>query len=163
MCLNLSTPLRSCGGASGLAAAIAAMFLSVASCGAVDVDEVRRQLLAGEYAEAVAAAEAAETEEPRVEDWPLLRIEGLMAIGKYPAAREAVTKGLERFQYSLRLRLAGFDVYRANGDVERAKTLKEEMDRLGGERDWAYREAADRVALGKAAILLGADPKRVLE
>ena len=132
-------------------------------CRAVEVEEVRRQLLTGKYAETIAAAEAAETEEPRVEDWPLLRIEGLMAVGKYPEAREVVTKGLERFRFSLRLRLAGFEVYRANGDVERARTLKEEMDRLGGERDWAYREAADRVALGKAAILLGADPKRVLE
>ena len=37
------------------------------------------------------------------------------------------------------------------------------MDRFGGQREWAYREPADRVALGKAALLLGADPKRVTE
>ncbi len=55
------------------------------------------------------------------------------------------------------------DVMRANGDTVRAKALKDEMDRFGGQREWAYREPADRIAVGKAAIRLGADPKRVTE
>src|SRR5439155_17626560 len=33
----------------------------------------------------------------------------------------------------------------------------------GATRDWAYRTPADRLALGKVALLVGADPKRVLE
>jgi len=130
---------------------------------AADVEAVRSQLLSGKYAKAVSAAKDAEAEDPRMEDWPLLRIEGLMAVGQYPEAKEVLVAALERFPYAMRLRLAGFDVCRANGDTERAKILKEEMDRFGGQRDWAYREPPDRVALGRAAILLGADPKRVTE
>ncbi len=134
-----------------------------ASCTAEDADAVRTLLLTGKYAGAADVAGAAEKTQPEAEDWPLLRIEALMAVGKYPEARDVLSAALERFPYAMRLRLAGYDVLRANGETERAQTVKEEMDRFGGQREWAYREPADRVALGKAAILLGADPKRVTE
>ena len=130
---------------------------------ASEMDDVRNQLLAGKYADVADVAAAAEKTEPEVEDWPLMRSEALMSVGKYPEAHEVISKALERFPYSLRLRLTGYDVFRANGDTGRAQALKEEMDRFGGQREWAYREPPDRVALGKAAILLGADPKRVME
>jgi tetratricopeptide (TPR) repeat protein len=143
--------------------ALAWFAFTVANCGAEDVDAVRKQLLAGKYTDAADVAGAAETTQPELEDWPLLRIEALMAVGKYPEAKEVLSAALERFPYALRLRFAGYDVCRANGDTERAKTLKEEMDRFRGQREWAYRQPADRVALGKAAILLGEDPKRVTE
>jgi tetratricopeptide (TPR) repeat protein len=146
----------------GLPALVA--FLWIAGCClAADMDDVRKQLLAGKYSDVADVAAAAEKTEPEVEDWPLLHAEALMAVGKYPEARDVVSQALERFQYSLRLRLAGYEIFRANGDTERAQVLKDEMDRLGGQRSWAYREPADRVALGRAAILLGADPKRVLD
>ena len=155
-------PFRFRGGLPALAAAVLFAF-STPICMAEDADVVRKLLLAGKYTDAADVAGAAEKTQPEVEDWPLLRIEGLMGVGKYPEAKEVLVAALERFPYAMRLRLAGFDVCRANGDTERAKTLKEEMDRYGGQREWAYREPADRVALGKAAILLGADPKRVTE
>jgi tetratricopeptide (TPR) repeat protein len=137
--------------------------LCPALCRAADVDDLRKQLLAGRHGDVADVAAAAEKTEPEVEDWPLLHAGALMAVGKYPEARDVISAALDRFQYSMRLRLAGYDVFRANGDTGRAQTLKEEMDRLGGQRSWAYREPADRVALGRAAILLGADPKRVLD
>ncbi len=68
---------------------------------------MRKQLLAGKYADAADVARAAEKTQEDVEDWPLLRAEALMATGKYPEAQEAISKALERFPYSLRLRLAG--------------------------------------------------------
>ena len=141
---------------------LAALMLA-AGAFAEDADALRKQLLAGKYSDVADVAGAAEKTEPEVEDWPLLRCEALMAVGKYTEARDVVEVALQRFQYSMRLRMAGYEAFRANGDAARAKTLREEMDRMGGQRSWAYRSPADRVALGKAAILLGADPKRVLE
>ncbi len=162
MSLQTFLPLGFRGGLSAVA-----MMASFAFCApalsAEDVDAVRKQLLAGKYADAADVAGAAEKTQPEVEDWPLLKIEASMALGKYPEAQQVLSAALERFPYSMRLRIVGFDVCRANGDTERAKTLKEEMDRFGGQREWAYREPPDRVALGRAAILLGADPKRVTE
>ena len=159
---HIFPPLRFRGGLSALAAVM--WFAAGADiCRAEDADAARKLLLAGKYADAADVAGAAEKTQPETEDWPLLRIEALMAVGKYPEAKEALSAALERFPYAMRLRLAGYDVCRANGDTERAQAFKEEMDRFGGQRDWAYREPPDRVALGKAAILLGADPKRVTE
>ena len=142
---------------------VVCLSLSAAFSRAAETDAVREQLLAGKYADAADIAGAAEKTQMEVEDWPLLRAEALMAMGKYPEARDEISTALERFPYAMRLRLLGYDVFLANGETERARTAKEEMDRFGGQREWAYREPADRVALGKAAILLGADPKRVTE
>ncbi len=155
-------PLRFCGGLSALAA-LAGFAMGAIFSHAAETDAVRAQLMSGKYADAADVAGAAEQTQPENEDWPLLRIEALMASGKYPEAEAVLTAALKRFPYAMRLRFAGFEVCRANGDTERAKALKDEMDRFGGQRDWAYREPADRIALGKAAILLGADPKRVTE
>ena len=75
---HLSTRLRSWGGLSGVAAVLIASFLSVARCGASEMDDVRKQLLAGKYADVADVAAAAEKTEPEVEDWPLMRSEALM-------------------------------------------------------------------------------------
>ncbi len=130
---------------------------------AAETDDVRAQILSGRYSEAADVAGAAEKTQAEVEDWPVLRAEALMAQGKYPEARDVIVSALERFPYAMRLRVLGYEVFLANGETERARTVKEEMDRFGGQRSWAYREPPDLVALGKAALLLGADPKRVTE
>jgi len=150
-------------GFRGGRAALVLLLWSVALCVAGEADDLRKQLLAGKYSAVADVAAAAEKTEPDVEDWPLLRAEALMASGKYSEAREVISTALERFRYSMRLRLAGYEVFRANGDAEGANALKQEMNRLGGQREWAYREPADRVALGKVAILVDLDPKRVIE
>ncbi len=149
------------GGVSALAAAVC-FSLFAAFSHAEDADAVRVQILSGNYADAADVAGAAAKTQPEVEDWPLLRAEALMAIGRYPEARDEISAALERFPYGLRLRLLGYDVFLANGETERARTMKEEMDRLGG-RLWAYREPADLVALGKASLILNVDPKHVSE
>src|SRR5690606_24172433 len=41
--------------------------------------------------------------------------------------------------------------------------LLDEINALGGSRRWGIREAVDVVALGQAAVILGADPKLVLD
>jgi tetratricopeptide (TPR) repeat protein len=166
---------RSRGGVSAVAAMVLAVGVTFSRAAApgsgaadagsdvAEIEAVRGQLLAGKYADAADVAGAAEKTQPEVEDWPLLRAEALMAVGKYPEARDEIASALERFPYAMRLRLAGYDVFRANGESERARVVNEEIDRYVGQRSWAYRQPADVVALGKAAILLGADPKRVTE
>ncbi len=149
--------------ALAVAVCIAKIAMSAGFSQESEADAVRAQILSGKYADAADVAGAAEKTQPEVEDWPLLRAEALMAIGKYPEARDEIATALERFPYAMRLRLLSRDVFLANGETERAGTMKEEMDRFGGQRSWAYREPADMIALGKAALMLGADPKRVSE
>src|SRR5664279_2758591 len=87
-------PLRSRGGLSAIAAALC-FALGATICWAEDTDAVRKLLLAGKYADAADVAGAAEKRQPETEDWPVLRIEALMAIGKYPEAEEVLSAALE--------------------------------------------------------------------
>jgi tetratricopeptide (TPR) repeat protein len=130
---------------------------------AAEVDAVRKLILTGAYESAFAEAATAAAQAPTVEDWPLLQIEATLALGRYAEAKQLVQTAIARFPVALRLRLLGCEVLRQNGDLPAARTLFAELDELAARREWAYRMPADRIALGRAALLAGADPKRVLE
>ena len=88
-----------------------------------------------------------------------------MAVGQFQQAHTALTNALSRYPHSssIRLRLVGRDVKLFNGLPDEAKELLDEINRLAGSRTWAYRDPANVTALGRAALLLGADPKMVLD
>src|SRR6185503_17567650 len=96
-------------------------------------------------------------------DWPLLLTEALMITGQYSNAFKVIDQALERLPYSIRVRLVARDVFRSNGNTTRAAGMLEEINQLAGRRDWAYRDPTNRVALARAALLLGGEPKRVLD
>lgn len=145
-------------------AAIAGLtFLTAhALCGA-ELADASAKLVRGSYAEVIDAAKSAIPADPQNENWRLLLCDALMKSGRYADAREAITKALEEFKYSIRLRLAAAEIFRLNGDPAKAKDLISEIDRLSSWREWSYRDPENRIALGRAALLVGADPKRVLE
>ncbi|NBV25404.1 MAG: hypothetical protein EBS05_26255 [Proteobacteria bacterium] len=130
-----------------------------------DLDDARKLLLTGQYSAAVAAAEKGAKEEEGSEDWRILLVQAHMAVGQYPQAHTALTNALSRYPHSssIRLRFLGRDVKLFNGRPDEAKELLEEINRLAGSRSWAYRDPANLTVLGRAALLLGADPKMVLD
>lgn len=132
---------------------------------AEDLDDARKLLLTGKYAEAITAAEKGVKEEEGSEDWRLLLVQAHMAVGQYPQAHTALTNALARYPHSssIRLRFVGREVKLYNGLPDEAKELLDEVNRLAGSRTWAYRDPANLTALGRAALLLGADPKMVLD
>ena len=97
------------------------------------------------------------------EEWRLLLIDSLMTVGQYSNALAVLTTNLERYPSSLRLRLAGREVFLRNDQKAKADGLLQEISFLLRNRSWGYRSAADLVALGKAALLLGVDPREVLD
>ncbi|MHA3771548.1 tetratricopeptide repeat protein [Verrucomicrobiota bacterium sgz303538] len=130
---------------------------------AADPAASRGLLTHGEYDQVIQDTNQLSEEDQRLEEWALVRVEALMARGRYAEARGALEKALPRFPNSLRLRLLGYDAAQQTGDLERAKAILSELDQLGGWREWAYRLPADRIALGQAALIDGGDPKRILE
>jgi tetratricopeptide (TPR) repeat protein len=149
--------LRACGSALLLAA------FTLSTAGA-DLDDVRKDFGKGRYLECVKIAEKEVKEQPYSEEWRILLIEALMATGRYTNALAATETALSRSYSSIRLRLLAHDVFRANGDKERAAGMLEEIGQLTERRSrWAYRDAASLVALGRTALLFGVDPRRVLE
>lgn len=128
-----------------------------------DLEEAKKLFAAGKYAEAEAQTMEALKDRQRGEEWSLLRARVLWTRGKYPEAKEAIALGNRYNYYSIRLRLLGYQILRENGLVKDAQEMLAEINNLGSSRRWGYRDPLDVLALGEAAVLLGADPKLVLD
>lgn len=156
MCRHLMTWCR----AATLVGAWVGLLFSV---GAADVSEARKVFLAGDYKKAIQLCREALKSDTGEEDWPLLLTESLLAVGDYPNAQVVMTQAMEQFPFSLRTKLLAREVWLYNGNPVRAKEFLEEIAQLANRRQWAYRDAQSLVALGRAALLMGVDPKKVLE
>ena len=128
-----------------------------------DISETQRLFIKGEYTKCIRACEEAIADSDTSEDWRTLLARSLLAVGRYTNAFSVISTNLERYPWSVRLRLAGHEVLRRNGQAEEAAAALNEINSLGGYRMWAYQDVANMVTMGKAALLLGADPRRVLE
>ena len=144
---------------------LAAVFLLVClwPAAAADLSQARKLFLSGDYSECVRLSEQAIRDRERDEEWPLLLMKSLLATGRYPEAQSALTNALSRHRSSIRVLLLGCDVLTANGDTDRARALLDEINDRGGSSRGMYRDPPNLVALGQAALRMGAEPKLVLE
>lgn len=130
---------------------------------AADPAEVQRELLEGDYAAVIRQSSAALKAGQPATEWTLLLIQAQLAIGRNHDADATLREALEREQQNIRLRWLARDVAYANGRPEEAATRANEIVRLVQGRTWNYRTPPELVVFGRAALLLGADPKDVLE
>ncbi|HYE31976.1 MAG TPA: tetratricopeptide repeat protein [Methylomirabilota bacterium] len=143
--------------------AFALMCLCARPAFGATLSEAQQKMLAGEYADAIRLTREILIDNDRSEEARLLLAEAYLLTGQYDEAQAAITAGLKRSSSSIQLRLLGYDAFRQGGDTERADELLSEINELGGSRRWLYRDPENLVALGRAALLLGAEPKLVLE
>lgn len=129
----------------------------------LDLAATKAKFLKGEYKQVIEDAEAALKARARDEDWRLLLAQSLWITGQYLEAKEIISLAERANYYSVRPRLIGYRINRSAGDLETAQRLIDEINTLGGSRRFGFREAVDVVALGEAAVILGADPKLVLD
>lgn len=132
---------------------------------AASPSEVFDQLRKGQSAEALAAAETGLTEAGEREkgEWYRLKMEALLAVGKYEEARDLVKPALEAEPRSLVLLWTAREALRMGGKPEEAADIPDKIERLMTTRDWAYRDAPSIVTYGRALLLRGIDPKKVLD
>jgi tetratricopeptide (TPR) repeat protein len=130
-----------------------------------DLDSARQLLKTGQYADCVKMAKAAIAESLWDPEWPLLLAKAQMATGRYPAALTTVSNALDRYSpgSSMQLRLYAIDVFKANGQSEQAGELLDQLGQFASARGRNQFRPDNLVALGRAALLMGADPKLVLE
>ena len=100
---------------------------------------------------------------PWNDEWWHLAVKLRMTLGQYQEAYRTAEAGLSRRAYSIKLRMAALEAARYNNLADK---VEEHRGALGTNFSmWAYRvrSAEDLVDLGEAALLLGVDPKIVLE
>ena len=136
---------------------------SGSSVQAADLEETRQEFIQGHYSNCMHLCRQAIAAQENSEDWRLLLIDSMMTIGQYTNALSVLTTNLERYPSSLRLRMMGREVFFHNDQKEKGEALLQEINLLIRNRSWGYRTAGDLVALGKAALLLGVDPREVLD
>ncbi len=142
-----------------------AMLLAVLSSPAFadDLADARKLFLNGKYQSCLTACEKISQDDDHAEEWRLLETKTLLTLGRYPEAENVVSNAITHIGGSIQLRLLGFDTANAIGNTTVARTRLREINQLAASRTWAYRDPPNIVALGRAALLLGADPKTVLE
>jgi tetratricopeptide (TPR) repeat protein len=130
---------------------------------AADLEAARKVFLSGKYQQCIDECEKISADDSEREDWKLLHADALLTIGKYPEAETVISNALVHSENSIRLRLLGTETAKRVGNVRLSQTRLMEINNLARERIWSYRDAANIVALGRAALLMNADPKTVLE
>jgi tetratricopeptide (TPR) repeat protein len=129
---------------------------------AADLTETQKQLLRGQYDDVIRIATDESRDGNGGPEWPLLLAEALTQRGRYDEARMVLINSAEFFRSDLRLRLAAYEAARRTGAAEEAETIRSMIERIAV-RGRGYRSPAERVALGRVALMLGADPKAVLD
>ncbi|MBM3846398.1 MAG: tetratricopeptide repeat protein [Verrucomicrobia bacterium] len=138
-------------------------FLCTTAGKCADLAETRKLLISGDLIKAASQAEEALKAGGGEEDWSLILVQTHMLAGRYTNAWTAIQPALEQHPFSLRLRLLAREVALFNTNRTRADELLEEVGLLANRRPWAYRDPTSIVAIGQVAMLLGMDPKQVLE
>jgi Tfp pilus assembly protein PilF len=130
---------------------------------AADLKEAQERFLTGDYSGCAALAQKALPEHQDNDDWHLLLTKSLLATGKYAEARSAITNALARDPWDVRLRWLAREVYQSNGDTNEASEMADSIVRRVSSHPRDFRDAPSLVVFGQAALLAGADPKRVLD
>jgi len=155
------------GRATPVRATVAALFLLAWPLGAQSDDDPARDaagaLRAGNYEQAIALA-AADIEDLSVDHaaWTIA-IEGLLALGRYDDALARTHDALAEIPASVRLHLLGFEAARFAGQPDVAAAFREQIRALLLGRRRYIPDESHLVDLGAAALLLGAEPRLVLE
>ena len=130
---------------------------------AVDLDETRALFLKGAYKECIKACDQALADDESSDDWRVLLARSFLATGRYTNAYSVITTNLDRFPWSVKLRLLGHEVARRNGQLDEAAQFLRQLSDLGRSRMWAYQDGAQLTVMARAALLLGEEPKLVLK
>ena len=143
--------------------------LVLAFCGFVasgapgaDLETARQQFLSGQYSNCVALCAQAIADREYEEEWRSLLAKSQFVLGQYPEAGTTLSKALDRYTWSVPLRLLAHEILPYSGDTNRAAEVLAQVESMIASRtDWRFRDAGSLLAIGRAALLLGVDARKV--
>jgi tetratricopeptide (TPR) repeat protein len=147
------------------AAALAGLALAVPAlrAAAPDAADAQRELLAGNYAFVLEHGAAAIRDSSANSDWFQVLVRAQLAVGRNAAAATTIADGLSREPSNIKLRWLARDVAFANGRPDEAASYVDEVRRYFMTRQRFYRTPADMVVVGRMFLMVGYDPKQVLD
>jgi tetratricopeptide (TPR) repeat protein len=145
---------------TGIALALAGMR---AASAASALDASREQLKKGQYEKCLESARKAIQDGAYAPDWRILELESLLALGRYPEAAECADTAIGHSPTDICLWGLAHEAYLHNGQTEQATRTLVMIYRASIYRRIEYLSSAEAVALGRSLLLLGAEPRVVLE
>jgi tetratricopeptide (TPR) repeat protein len=128
-----------------------------------ELDDSRKLLISGKYSECIRQTAAAIKDRKWGEGWYVIKAEAEQIIGDYQASHLTVQTGLKRYSSSIRLRMTGRQACLLLGDSQQAEKYLHEIEQQVSNAPWRYTDVEDLVALGGAALVIGADARDVLD
>ncbi len=128
-----------------------------------DLAVLTKLLRSGEYERCIVAATEAIDRRTFGEDWYLRKAEAESALGQGTAALETIQAGLQRYNWSIRLRQLGVNVARLAGQPQQGAIWHAEVLDYAGRAPWRYTDADNLVTLGRTAVAQGIDARQILE
>ncbi len=128
-----------------------------------DIDTSREQFKTGRYAECLESCRQAIQADAYEPQWRVLMIESLLALGQYNEAAVEATAATRYYPLSISFLKLAHTAYMHSGQVTRARDLLTTIYRIASARRLASLDSRDLVALGQTLLLLGGEPKIILE
>jgi tetratricopeptide (TPR) repeat protein len=129
---------------------------------AQSVDESQTQFLHGNYQDVITTAQKKLAAGSSME-WRILLIKSQLTVGRYDEAFTNAAAGMDDFPYSIRTLLLARETALFHNDPVVARRRLLEMQSLVQRRAQSYQNGENLVALGQTLLLLGVEPRLVLE
>lgn len=127
------------------------------------LEPIREMLAKGDYANVAKISKAFLDHGAPSEDWWVLRLQADMATGDLKDITEASEAALQKQKESLHVLMACHTALTAYGKYELAGRILQQVNVAAKLKTASQRTAHDMVALGRAALAIGADPQKVIQ
>jgi tetratricopeptide (TPR) repeat protein len=138
------------------------MFVLISNATAQSLEDAQKDFLHGKYDAVIRTATKQVDAGDYSGDWRVLLVKSLLMTGRYNEAQTNALAALNDYSSSLEKRLLARETYLYQNDPAGANRLLSEMQQLIEAR-FGYFRNEEPVALGQALLLLGVEPRLVLD
>ena len=139
------------------------LFLLCGHATAQTLQEMEGEFLRGNYAAVIPAAQKEVAVAAYRSDWQVLLVKSLLTVGRYPEAYTNASEALNNYSSNLGLRLLARETALYQNDLPGANRRLDEIKTILERRTPASPSGEELVALGQSLLLLGVEPRLVLE
>jgi len=140
-----------------------ALLIVALSAHGASLKEAEQLFLSGNYTQCAAVTKQEVQEQPYSEGFQMLLARSLMTSGRYGEALTVVSNALDRSYPSAPLQWVAYEVFLCNGQTDKARGMVDKILQSAGNGRVSSRDAAVLVAIGRAALLKGVEPKLILD